>query len=69
MAELGIEQPVRYIEKPCPERQRSRQPERETEMRSETEGPAPQRGDGRRIEAEQVPILKRFVEESCQTPV
>src|SRR5579859_5186334 len=40
--ELRVEQAVRYVEEPCSQRQRSRQPQCETQVCGQAEGPAPE---------------------------
>jgi hypothetical protein len=67
--ERRIEQPVGYIEEPRPECQRSRQSQRKPEMGGKAKCPAPQRGHGRCVEAEQVPVLQCLLEESRHLPV
>jgi hypothetical protein len=58
--EPGVEEAVCDVEEPCPEGEREGQPGGEALAGGKAEGPAPECGDGGRVEAEQVPVAEPF---------
>ncbi len=65
----SIENAVGDVKQPGAKREKHRLDKRKMKMHGADEEPRPERGDGRRIQAEQMPPFRQVVEASCQVSV